>query len=70
MSYPAEKYSLKTRLIVYTLLLLLALGFYYFVEGAGFWRGFGWGLLVVAIPGELILYLRRRKAKQNQASKV
>jgi hypothetical protein len=70
MSYPIENLPLKTRVTIYAVLLLLALGIHYFTEGSSFWRGFAAGLLLAVIPGELFLYLRRRKAKQNQNSPV
>lgn len=61
MSYPIEKLSFKVRLAIYVVLLLLALGIHYYTEGSSFWRGFALGLIVAVIPGELFLYLRRKR---------
>jgi uncharacterized membrane protein YphA (DoxX/SURF4 family) len=73
MEQPVEKLSLKARLIIYALLLLVATAMAYsdnfvgYSKGlANFSGGFAAGLLLAIVLGEGALYLRRRSYRKKQ----
>ncbi|MBX0335208.1 hypothetical protein K3G39_18390 [Pontibacter sp. HSC-14F20] len=74
MEKPIEKLSLKVRLIIYALLLLVAIAMIYSDNFAGyskglanFSEGFAGGLILAVVLGEAALYLRRRNYRKHQA---